>query len=894
VKRQETPAGLEKEPDLPASTKASGPESVTLQPDLIPASAFIEALTGKADAPVTFQTFSDQKPDPEPTDWKDPLAKILHGTLSELWDKLVGLNRAGAGIFVMVNEGDFRGRTAENVTGIRAVFTDNEKNDVRPRSLAPSFSVQSARGPHDYWHLGPGTPKEAFRDAQKKLSAFYDSDPGIHDLSRVMRVPGFFHQKHEPIMVTFQPGTGQSHALEEVLAAHPLLEEVPPTSPPLDVRVPAMRLDGTREKKLLDIIREKAEERAWTEGNRHESAKGTAAHARKLGLPDDAVRAIVLEFAKPAGLPELEIAEILRWTLSNVAPDPTEKAPCEEVDEADEEDENERKPSCAAELIEIGRNALLFHDERGDGYAAFTSGSVRRLMKIRGAAFTSELCRLFSERHKFKRAANGEAVAAARHVLEALATFKGEEHRLYTRFARHEGAIYIDMADAAWRAIRITPGRWEIVDTPPLLFRRFPHMRPLPEPVRGGDLSQLFEPFALGDAEKILLTSYVVTIPLGDIPRPLLLPHGPQGSGKTTLLKRIGATIDPTGIDDLDLGGEPRELAQLLDQHAVAFFDNVVKIGDTATRLLCKAATGGGFEKRRLFTDEESVILTFKRVVMISAINVPTTAPDLLDRCLLLPLDRISPEKRLREADLTGEFEAQLPAILGGLLDALAGAMAIYPTLRPKDLPRMADFATWGAAVTEALGLTLKVEKGETLRGAKAFLHAYNENVSRQTEEVLEADPVARAVRDFAHEEKTWRGTASELFADLKAKHEDEMKGKDSGWPQRSDGLARRLRVLASTLAEEGVAVRWTREGKSRTRIISLTVKTADGASAPSAASAEAQLSPPGADSSGLPRGDGVLQGVRPDPAARAVGGRADATDTSSPLSTAHEEQVPS
>lgn len=480
-----------------------------------------------------------------------------------------------------------------------------------------------------------------------------------------------------------------------------------------------------------------------------------------------------------------------------------------------------RDPSCAAQLIAEGRKALLFHDERGDGFAAFLDGKVRRVMKVRGSDFAGELARRFAQAHGYQKAANGEAIAAARNVLEALARHDGEEHRMNTRFARRDGAVWIDMADARWRAIRVTAEGWEIVDTPPLLFRRYPHMGALPEPVRGGDLSLLFEPFAMGEAERVLLTAYAVTVPLADIPRPVLIVHGPQGAGKSTLLKRELAVLDPTGIDDLDLGGEPRELAQLLDQHGISFFDNVVKVPDAAARLLCKASTGGGFEKRKLYTDEESVILTFKRAVLVSAINIPTHAPDLLDRCLLVGLDRIPPERRKREEEMGRAFEAARPAILGGLLDALSGAMRVYPDLVLPELPRMADFAAWGAAVAEALRQTATVN-GRPLRGADAFLAAYRENVGRQTEEVLESDPVARAVRDLVQERGTWEGTASDLFAAFKVNHDDEMRAKDGGWPRRPDGLSRRLEVLHSTLADAGVTLRRSREGKNRTRKITL------------------------------------------------------------------------
>ena len=275
---------------------------------------------------------------------------------------------------------------------------------------------------------------------------------------------------------------------------------------------------------------------------------------------------------------------------------------------------------------------------------------------------------------------------------------------------------------------------------------------------------------------------------------------------------------------------------------------------------------------------------------MLSAINIPTHAPDLLDRSLLICLDRIPPDRRRREDELARAFDAARPAILGGLLDALSGAMRVYPVLEIPELPRMADFATWGAAVAEALGISLPVD-GKVLRGAEAFLAAYTENVGHQTEEVLESDPVARAVRDFAHENGTWTGTASALLAALGAKHEAQMKAKDGGWPKRADGLSRRLTVLQSTLADTGVSLR--RNGRTNAaRTITLSVEGRHDASSatPRHPSAPEAVRPGDALGDGI--FPGVTAGVTPNPAwaeARAID---DADDASTPLFSAPGRKV--
>lgn len=74
------------------------------------------------DGAVTFQVFCDRK-DQEGT---GPQPTWFHGTLVEKRELLERLNAEGAGVFVMVNEGDGKGRSAPNVTRVRAVFIDTD------------------------------------------------------------------------------------------------------------------------------------------------------------------------------------------------------------------------------------------------------------------------------------------------------------------------------------------------------------------------------------------------------------------------------------------------------------------------------------------------------------------------------------------------------------------------------------------------------------------------------------------------------------------------------------------------------------------------------------------------------------------------------------------------
>nr|WP_213396240.1 AAA family ATPase [Yoonia sp.] len=159
-------------------------------PDRREAEKFLATLDPSAQQ-FTFQTFDDNH------DRRDKsLAKVFNGTLDQYFDTLAAYSARGAGIFVTINETDLRGREKHNVTRIRAVFVDTDGAPQEPIDAAiPHIVVESSPGKyHDYW-LVKDCPIEAFTPYQIKLSEIYGTDDGVKDLPRVLRLPGFVHQK---------------------------------------------------------------------------------------------------------------------------------------------------------------------------------------------------------------------------------------------------------------------------------------------------------------------------------------------------------------------------------------------------------------------------------------------------------------------------------------------------------------------------------------------------------------------------------------------------------------------------------------------------------------------------------------------------------------------------
>lgn len=156
---------------------------------------FLTALGGER---FTFQTFDDSKQ-------KNPkLARILHGTLAECYAELIALNEQGAGVFVTVNETDLRGRSATNIISVRSLFVDLDGSPLEPvladTARLPHLVIESSpQRWHAYW-LVDNYPLSHFSGAQKALAKKFAGDPKVHDLPRVMRLPGFMHRKGEPFL----------------------------------------------------------------------------------------------------------------------------------------------------------------------------------------------------------------------------------------------------------------------------------------------------------------------------------------------------------------------------------------------------------------------------------------------------------------------------------------------------------------------------------------------------------------------------------------------------------------------------------------------------------------------------------------------------------------------
>jgi hypothetical protein len=195
-------------------------------------------------------------------------------------------------------------------------------------------------------------------------------------------------------------------------------------------------------------------------------------------------------------------------------------------------------------LIEFAAQAKLFHSPPpdGDAFVDIIVNDHRETHPVRGRTFRQWL------RHQYfkqmKQSCSSDAMQEAVETLAAKAQFEGEEREIHCRIAGHSGAIYIDVGDATWRAIKITAVGWEVISDPPVRFRRSRGTGAIPTPISGGSVGALRAFCNVSDDEFILLVGYMLAVLRPNSTYPVLVLTGEQGSAKTTLLKFIQRLTD--------------------------------------------------------------------------------------------------------------------------------------------------------------------------------------------------------------------------------------------------------------------------------------------------------------------------------------------------------------
>ncbi len=456
----------------------------------------------------------------------------------------------------------------------------------------------------------------------------------------------------------------------------------------------------------------------------------------------------------------------------------------------DEADEKEERVSQASLLVKfVQARAELFHDENQDVYARDSgTGEVRR---IDGRQFRDWLQASFFE--NTEKSARDQSVREAISTLSGLGRFKGECAPVSVRVGRHEGAYYLDLATPGQsRAVKIEPGKWAMVDTPPIMFLRTESMRPLPEPVQGGNLAELWRLLNVPEDSRLLVLTWLADCLRPETPFPVLELIGEQGSAKSTTQTVLRKLIDPNACD---LRAAPKSAEDVFVGAGVNWlvsYENVSHLTAPLQDALCVLATGGGFAKRKLYSDADESVIQTKRPVVLNGISAAITAQDLIDRSVSIETPVIA--IRTETTAIWAEFDKHHARLIGAFLDVFAMALQRLPRVKlpTADRPRLIEFAHLGIAMAEASGKT----------GAD-FMWQFNLSRQESIARTIDASPVATALIDWFADrhEQSAEIPVKTLFNAL-----DRFKpNQTDAWPRSAKGFGDAMRRAAPALRSMGI-----------------------------------------------------------------------------------------
>jgi phage/plasmid primase-like uncharacterized protein len=449
-----------------------------------------------------------------------------------------------------------------------------------------------------------------------------------------------------------------------------------------------------------------------------------------------------------------------------------------------------QRPSQASLLLDLLTELELFHDQQKEAYATFSNGGHKETWPIDGKHFRDWLAHTFWSH--YQKAINSNALQDVINTLTGKALFEGKIHRVFSRVGLADNKIYIDLANEGWDIIEVSADDWQLLKDCPLKFKRLVSMQPLPTPIKNGDINKLWRYINVPKSARKLITTWLVECLRPDTHFPLLVLTGLQGSAKSTTQNILRNLIDPSTSN---LRNAPKKSEDILIAAAnnwLVSFNNLSNLTAQQQDDLCCLATGGGFATRRLFTTSEEAIVDIKRPVILNGINDLVTAQDLIDRCIIVELPAISAEERKNDKELQAAFNSDYPAIFGGLLDALAGALKHLSTVKLLEKPRMADFAYLGTALEKTLGWP----KG-------SFLQDYQQNREESITQAMEHSPIAVALLQFMETRTRYTGAYCILYKLLTEQYKPDM----SGWPKSPKGLANMLKRQAPALSLAGITI---------------------------------------------------------------------------------------
>jgi hypothetical protein len=456
-----------------------------------------------------------------------------------------------------------------------------------------------------------------------------------------------------------------------------------------------------------------------------------------------------------------------------------------------EEDGGGRGPSQATRLVNLANRMYDFGVTRtGDPFAVPREGGyVVRMLRGGRPAFRPELASALYAADG--TAPNGSALTDAIAVLEGQAQ-QADPVELALRIAKNENALLLDLGDVTGRVIAVTADGWMALDRSPVLFRRTAATLPLPDPVGGQDLDDtLFRLLNVSKADRKLMKAWLVHQLWPDIAHVIVRLTGRDGTAKTSATRIMRSLIDPSAAPTRAMPKDETDWIIAVNAALVAAIDNVSAIPDWLSDAMCRASTGEGLMRRKLYTDQDVSILSARRIIMLNGIDATIRRADFARRIADFELEQI--KKIKSDGEVEAEWNRVHPYALGGLLDLTVSTLRKLP-------------GTILAGDEESLTMNMFARIAKAID--EPALTLYIKRLGTAAADVVESDPFARALIEFIgkQSQRKWSGLASELVAAIP--------GPDplpKGWPRDPTRFGVWVKRFARVL-ETSAGIRITKE----------------------------------------------------------------------------------
>lgn len=393
------------------------------------------------------------------------------------------------------------------------------------------------------------------------------------------------------------------------------------------------------------------------------------------------------------------------------------------------------------------------------------------------------------------------------------------------RVTRRDGKLYLDLARESGEVVEISATGCKILEASHIGFYRPNSMQALPLPVfpPEGGIGAALEPFRqllaleADDWWSVLAWLFAALGSTGTYP--ILVCKGEAGAGKTTRTKLIREVIDPR---EPAVSRIPKDVDDVIvtaaNSYAIAY-DNLRHIPQDMSDMFCILATGGGAEKRTLYTTLGLTSVKLVKPLLFTGIAEVAKEPDLLDRSLSCTFRKFE-GRTLTEDEIKERMEEIWPTVLGALCLACSRALA-RPVTEGADGIRMRGPALWGASC---------------LQNPEAIFEAYRRSKEEATVIGTE-DGIARVVIDYMAVERSFYGKAGALLEALETFF---LEGKDQKaklprwWPGSTNKLGSELAMHVADLRAMGVTMEKEKVGRGAQRGIFYRLEAGEELEAPS------------------------------------------------------------